>query len=174
MHFLTILLYNVIWWEQHTGLIWLKESTFFTSPFNSEKDSQNTFRKKWRTEASSLNKPVYFVHLFLFWVFVLFFIYYCVGWGYLVAYTKVLLMYQLFQTWIHSRCHSPLSSSPDSWNSYNKYHYCNYMHVYTIFANQFILNIQFVIKWEAFGFSFKHPSTDMYFHSSYSLFWIWI
>jgi hypothetical protein len=39
-------------------------------------------------------------------------------------------------TWIHPLHHSPLSSlpHPDSWNSFNRYHFCIYMHVYTFFV----------------------------------------
>jgi hypothetical protein len=44
-------------------------------------------------------------------------------------------MYQICHTWIHSIHCSPLSlPSPDSWNSFSKYCFCTYIHVYTFFA----------------------------------------
>jgi hypothetical protein len=35
----------------------------------------------------------------------------CVGWGYIVGFTKVLTMYHIYHTGIHPLHHSPLSSS---------------------------------------------------------------
>jgi hypothetical protein len=40
--------------------------------------------------------------------FLIFFLYYCAGWGYIVASTKVFIMYQLYHTWIHTlHCFPP-------------------------------------------------------------------
>jgi hypothetical protein len=64
-----------------------------------------------------------------------YFFYCCTGWGYIVAFTKVLTMYQIYHTWIHPLLCSPLSlSPPHSWNSFNRYHFCKYIHVQTVFA----------------------------------------
>jgi hypothetical protein len=38
----------------------------------------------------------------------IFFLYCCAEWGYIVAFTKVLTMYQLYRTWIHPFYHFPL------------------------------------------------------------------
>jgi hypothetical protein len=64
----------------------------------------------------------------------LFPLYCCARWEYIVAFTKFLPMYQIYHTWIHSLNHSPLCSSPESWNSFNRYNFCIYIHVYTVFA----------------------------------------
>jgi hypothetical protein len=40
------------------------------------------------------------------------FLYCYAGWGYIVAFTKVLAMNQLYYTWIHPLHHSPLSPHP--------------------------------------------------------------
>jgi hypothetical protein len=55
-------------------------------------------------------------------------------WVYNVAFTKVLTIYQIYHTGIHSLHHSPLSLSPHSWSSFNRYHFSIYIHVYTEFA----------------------------------------
>jgi hypothetical protein len=60
--------------------------------------------------------------------------YCCAGWGYIVAFTKALTMYQIYHTWIHLLHHSPLSSLPHSWNSFNRSYFSIYVHVYTVFA----------------------------------------
>jgi hypothetical protein len=36
-----------------------------------------------------------------------------------------------------------IPSSPDSWNSFNRYHFCIYMHVYTFFFTIFTLLLPF-------------------------------
>jgi hypothetical protein len=36
------------------------------------------------------------------------FFYCCAGWGYIVAFTKVLTIYQIYHSWIHPLHHSPL------------------------------------------------------------------
>jgi hypothetical protein len=36
----------------------------------------------------------------------------CAGWGYIVAFTKVLTIYQIYHNWIHPLHNSPLSPSP--------------------------------------------------------------
>jgi hypothetical protein len=58
----------------------------------------------------------------------------CAGLGYIVAFTKVLKIYQIYHTWIHSIHHSPLTS-PHSWNSFNRYHFSICIHsIWTIFT----------------------------------------
>jgi hypothetical protein len=42
------------------------------------------------------------------------FFYFCAGWGYIVAFTKVLTMYQIYHTLIHPLHSSPLSPWPHS------------------------------------------------------------
>jgi hypothetical protein len=79
-----------------------------------------------------------------------FFYYCCAGWGYIVAFTKVLTLYQannivaftkiltmyeIYHTWIHPFNCSLSSRPPNSWNSFNRYHFCIYIHVYTLFAS---------------------------------------
>jgi hypothetical protein len=62
-------------------------------------------------------------------VFLFFFI--VVLWEYIVAFTKVLTMYQLYHTWIHTPntiLHLP------SCNSFKLCHFCIYIHVYTLFV----------------------------------------
>jgi hypothetical protein len=51
----------------------------------------------------------------------------------MVAFTKVLTIYQVYHTWIHPLHHSLLSLSPHSWNSFRRFHFSIYMDVYTIF-----------------------------------------
>jgi hypothetical protein len=59
----------------------------------------------------------------------------CAGWGYMVAFTKVLKIYQIHHTWIQPLHHSPSSSlSPLSWNSFKSYHFYIYIQVCTVFA----------------------------------------
>jgi hypothetical protein len=62
------------------------------------------------------------------WIFI-FFLYCCSGLCFIVAFTKVLTVYQLYHTGIH-----PLLHSPDFWNSFNRYNFCIYMHIYRVFA----------------------------------------
>jgi hypothetical protein len=57
----------------------------------------------------------------------------CPGWGYIVAFAKVLTLYQIYHTGIHPLHCSPLCPL-HSWNSLNRYHFCIYIHVYTIFV----------------------------------------
>jgi hypothetical protein len=42
-------------------------------------------------------------------MFLFIYFYCCAGWGYIVAFTKVLTIYQIYHTWIHPLHHSPLS-----------------------------------------------------------------
>jgi hypothetical protein len=49
--------------------------------------------------------------IYLF-IFASFFLFCCDGCGYIVAFTKVLTMYQLFHTWIHPFLHSGVSPTP--------------------------------------------------------------
>jgi hypothetical protein len=62
-----------------------------------------------------------FLFIANFCLFACFFFYCYAGWGYIVAFTKVLTMYQIYYTWIHSLHHSPLS--PHSWNGFKRYHF---------------------------------------------------
>jgi hypothetical protein len=55
-------------------------------------------------------------------------------WGYIVAFTKVLTIYQKCHSWIQFLLHSPLSPLTHSWNSFNRSHFSIYIHVYTVFA----------------------------------------
>jgi hypothetical protein len=50
-------------------------------------------------------------------LFKTFFYYYCCGWGYIVAFAKVLMMYQIYHTWIHPFHCSFIPPSPDTWTS---------------------------------------------------------
>jgi hypothetical protein len=68
-------------------------------------------------------------------LFVFIFFLYCAVWEYIVAFTKVLTMYQLYHVWIHPFHCSQSSPYPHSWNSYNRYHYCIYMHVVHLFLH---------------------------------------
>jgi hypothetical protein len=61
-------------------------------------------------------------------------IFYCSGWGYIVSFINVLIIYQTYFIWIHSLHQSPLLPSPHYWNSFNRYHFSIYIHVYTVFA----------------------------------------
>jgi hypothetical protein len=64
------------------------------------------------------------------------FLYCCDEWGYFVAYTHYLIMYQIYHAWIHPLSHSPsLSPPPD----YCMYHFCTYLHVYTFYCSVFTL-----------------------------------
>jgi hypothetical protein len=60
--------------------------------------------------------------------------YYFAGWGNIVAFTRVLTMYQIYHTWIHPFHCSPLSPSPYTRNNFNRCHFCIYLHVFTVFA----------------------------------------
>jgi hypothetical protein len=89
---------------------------------------------------------------FLYWgIFILLLVscfnYYCAGLRYFGVFTKVLRLYQIYHTWIH-----PLHCSfiHHSWNSFNQYQFCIYLHVCTLFAppphsfsKDFIMNIGF-------------------------------
>jgi hypothetical protein len=48
------------------------------------------------------------------------------GWGYIVAFTKVFTIYQIFHTWIHPLHHS--------WNYFDIYHFSIYIYVDTVFV----------------------------------------
>jgi hypothetical protein len=72
----------------------------------------------------------------LFWktAFILFYFFNCcAGWGYIVAFTKVLAMYQIYHTWIHPLHLSP-SSPPISGTVSTGISFCIYAHVYTLFG----------------------------------------
>jgi hypothetical protein len=47
--------------------------------------------------------------------------------GYIVAFTKVLTIYQIYHTSINCLHHSPLSTNPHSWNSFNRYNFSTYL-----------------------------------------------
>jgi hypothetical protein len=48
------------------------------------------------------------------------FIFLLLCWGYIVAFTKVLTIYQIYRTWIHPLHHSSSPSLSHSWNSFNR------------------------------------------------------
>jgi uncharacterized protein with PQ loop repeat len=52
------------------------------------------------------------------------------GWGYIVAFTNV--MYQI--SYLNSPLHTLLYPHSIPVNSFNRYHFCIYIHVYTVFA----------------------------------------
>jgi hypothetical protein len=54
--------------------------------------------------------------------------------GYIMAFTKVLIMYQIYHTWIHCLHYSPLFPLPHSWNSFNRSHFSIYIYVYPVFV----------------------------------------
>jgi hypothetical protein len=57
-----------------------------------------------------------------------FFFYCCAGWGYIVAFRKVLTIYQIYHSWIHPLYHFPLSLfSHQFWNSFNRFHFSTYV-----------------------------------------------
>jgi hypothetical protein len=51
--------------------------------------------------------------------------------GYIVTFTKVLVIYH---SWIHPSIILLHPCSPHSWNSLNRYHFSFYIHVHTVFA----------------------------------------
>jgi hypothetical protein len=55
-------------------------------------------------------------------------------WAYVVAFTKVFTIYQIYHAWIHPIHHSPLSPLFHSWNSFSRSHFSVYTHAYTLFA----------------------------------------
>jgi hypothetical protein len=56
-------------------------------------------------------------------------------WGYIVAFTKVLTMYKMYNSWINPLLHSPY---PHSWNSFKGSHFSIYIHVHS-FCTTFTL-----------------------------------
>jgi hypothetical protein len=53
-------------------------------------------------------------------------------------------MYQIYHTWIHHSIillHSP--TPPDSWSSFNRYHFCINLHVYTFYCTVVTLLLLF-------------------------------
>jgi hypothetical protein len=60
--------------------------------------------------------------------YLLFFVLFLLYWRYIVTFTKVLIIYL---SWTHH--HSPLSPSLHSWNSFTRFYFSIYMHVYRIF-----------------------------------------
>jgi hypothetical protein len=46
--------------------------------------------------------------------------------------TKVLIMFQIYHTWIYPLYCSLSFLLPDSWNSFNRYHFCIYKRVHSI------------------------------------------
>jgi hypothetical protein len=51
----------------------------------------------------------------------------CAGWGDTEAFTKVLMIYQIYHNWIHLFHHSPLSPLPHSWNSFSKSQFSSFV-----------------------------------------------
>jgi hypothetical protein len=62
------------------------------------------------------------------------FFYCCAGWGYIVGFSKVFIVCQIYHTEIHPFHHSLLPPPQHSWNSFNRYHFFIYIHVCTVFA----------------------------------------
>jgi hypothetical protein len=58
------------------------------------------------------------------------FLHCCDVWGYTVAFTQVLTLYQIYQTWIHLLRYCPSSPPPDSWRSFSRYHFFIYLQGY--------------------------------------------
>jgi hypothetical protein len=86
------------------------------------------FCTAWRDNSGNQTLP--FQGLFLLFVDCIYFFIVVLGRWYIVVLTKVLKMYQIYHTWIY-----PLHLLfPHFWNSYNRYHFSKYIHVYTIFA----------------------------------------
>jgi hypothetical protein len=56
------------------------------------------------------------------------------SWGHVVTFSKVLIICQIYRTWIRLLHHSPLSLLSPSWNSFIRCHFSIYIHVYTVFA----------------------------------------
>jgi hypothetical protein len=76
-----------------------------------------------------------FFFLFLYSLLVFLFIisiYYF--WEYIVTFTKVATIYQMYLSWIHPLHHSPLFPLPYSSKSFKRSHFSIYIHAYTIFA----------------------------------------
>jgi hypothetical protein len=61
------------------------------------------------------------------------------GEGYIVAFTQVLTMYQLYPTWIHLLYILLPLCFQDSWRSFNRYHFCIYLTCIHIFRTIFTL-----------------------------------
>jgi hypothetical protein len=72
------------------------------------------------------------MHYFYLYLYFLFY-YCCAGWEYIVAFTKVLIMYQIYldspPPWLS------FIPPPDSWNCFNRYHFCVYIHLHTLFLH---------------------------------------
>jgi hypothetical protein len=66
---------------------------------------------------------------------VVFFFNCCDGWEYIVTFTKVLTIYQIYHNWTHLHHHSSLSSS-HSWNSFNRSHFS-----FTFMCTQYLHHI---------------------------------
>jgi hypothetical protein len=83
---------------------------------------------------------------FLFFLFTYFF-YCCSGWGYIVAFTKDITMYQLYHTWVHLLHYFPLyltlpipgivSTGSIFPITYMCAQYLHYIHLYTPFHHLF-------------------------------------
>jgi hypothetical protein len=76
---------------------------------------------------------LHYLYIYLFYFIFIFYCYYCCArLGYICSITKVLTIYQIYHTWIHLLHHCLSSHLPNSWNSFNRYHFCIYIHVYTL------------------------------------------
>jgi hypothetical protein len=91
--------------------------------------------RTWKTGSDGRSGgEVLSVFIYLGVLYILFFSTFLLCWGYIVAFTKVLTIYQIHHTWIHPLHHFPLFPSPHSWNSFNRSHFSIYIHVYSVFA----------------------------------------
>jgi hypothetical protein len=55
----------------------------------------------------------------------------CAGWGYTIAFTNVFTISNI--PYLNSPLHHTTLSS-HSWNSFNRYHFSIYIHIYTVFV----------------------------------------
>jgi hypothetical protein len=62
--------------------------------------------------------------------------------GYIVTFTEVLTMYQIYHTWFASFPTLSYSPSPNSCNSFSRYHFCLHIHVYTGWYLLIFINCQ--------------------------------
>jgi hypothetical protein len=79
---------------------------------------------------------------------IFFSLYCCDGWDYIKSFTHVLTVYQIHQTWIHLLNQLFHPSSHTSWSSFNRYHLCIYLHVYTFYCIQLKYRMRIIMFWK--------------------------
>jgi hypothetical protein len=92
-------------------------------PKNLENVAQNSVSDQLTDFLIGLN--IYFWDWFLFFFIVL---------GFVVTFTKVFTIYQVYHTWIHPLHHFPLSCPSHSWYNFNRSHFSIYRCMYTVFG----------------------------------------